>query len=1044
MSMDRIEAIEKFVRHNYGLVRSTSKFEKNIYKDIKKDYFANSLKYRFGIPDDKEICDCLIEILIKNEKLFTEEKLQETISFIPFLKMNNIIAANYIVIMNSVSKKYEVKEETDKLNGIKKFEKELELVKKESTQDIEELISQKKEEYRRLPSILDDSDFEEPQQTIEIIKNNEWWEDLNLRDDPFSGPLDGFSTLDKSLYQQIIVETPPIKWAENKLNKDETSIFHKSFLLAGEFGTGKTTFYDFMAPHFTMKQIEPLRIALTDSINEAHYIEKFEKALCIEVIKLSKKYNLQRTGPMIDFEEARIHMLDIQNICQGFFIFIDDLHKHANSDLVFTFLSHLQIIKNNFSRDGINVMFMVAGFPSWREKIKKDSALTGFFDAHDQLTLPEVTPELAALAIKRRLQAFAVNPDKQIEIKTDFLTSVFKRVCSERGIVNIGFRPYIQEAIQRFEQRQFDILNVDINLVDPNIASKIRAILEADPEFATCLQKLIYGGGIQKQSARDMTLRILCEIYLRKGVGENGDFFNANKYYFKRLKEAGFIQKLDRQINGTRALVWMVNPIVERLNKSIISQFQLSMEDYLVPIYSTALTKTIKKKDLSKIEIYEQDVQQWQKHLDHGDILNLSKALANYNEVIFKFAQSSHLSFDDLPATEKVKDTIWMMMKVLIRYESPYLLDISGENNIEGWSIRFRTLQCCAYFLYLLRSAETGSVEDRARLISFADESFGELWSELRQSINVFQHCGIKCYMIPKGVLRTIYSEYNVLIPVSGRHLEYFDSLSEFIAQIESSIRQYLLVSSSLIFGPYNTRLKQYPEAIRKYITKNLISQSNSFDSYNEFVNLNRGNYRLLFQDTDKKSTFYKYIIRPIVVRWDSKDIEAFFEIFGDLNIITSHQKIGQTDETNRDISTFFRLACRIVADMSLRLKELLMTENMIITIGETTNILYGQRLEGYLNTSLNDNDKNSQIPESIFRHDITQTLKIETVAGLINDSDNTFGYIELNMLELEETRIKFGREFSEIVSLITYYLAKNEVKAMPLYGEDIWLKNVK
>ena len=129
--MDRIEAIEKFVRHNYGLVRSTSKFEKNIYKDIKKDYFANSLKYRFGIPDDKEICDCLIEILIKNEKLFTEEKLQETISFIPFLKMNNIIVANYVVIMNSVSKKYEVKEETDKLNGIKKFEKELELVSKE-------------------------------------------------------------------------------------------------------------------------------------------------------------------------------------------------------------------------------------------------------------------------------------------------------------------------------------------------------------------------------------------------------------------------------------------------------------------------------------------------------------------------------------------------------------------------------------------------------------------------------------------------------------------------------------------------------------------------------------------------------------------------------------------------------------------------------------------------------------------------------------------------------------------------------------------------
>jgi len=1039
----KIGAIQKFVRNNYKLLKETSQFDKKRYKEIKKEYFGKVLKHQFGNPRDKEICDCFVELLIKTEGILDEKSLKQAISGTPFLKMNNITADQYIATISLLSKKYAIKEDIADLKEIDRIERQLEWVKKERTKEIEDFIIQKKEEYRRLPSILDDVDFEEPEKPPQRDQITTWWEDLNLKDNPFPGGLDGFSMIDKSLYQQIIVETGPILWALNKLEKDPSDIFHKGFLLAGEFGTGKTTFCDFISPHLTMKHIEPIRIALTANIDEAHYIQSFEKELCIEITKLARRFNVATTGPLIDISEARIHMLDIQKIVKGFVMFIDDLHKHANSNLVFRFLSHLQIVKNNFSRDGIDMAFIVAGFPSWRERIKRDSALTGFFDAPEELTLPEVTPALAAQAIKRRLQAFAVNPAKELEVKEEFLKSIFKRVCVERGVDNIGFRPYIQEAINRFGQRQFDILSVDITVFDTIKLQEIKATLEGNSDFVRSINKLIYGGGIKKKSVTEMTLKILCAIYLRKGVTEDEDFFNTQKFYFKRLTEAGLTQKFDRPIENHHILVWKVNPSIDELNKEIITKFGLSMEDYLVPIYSTAVQKAPKKKELTIAQVYEQDLKQWGKEMDPQIVSSLRKALTSYSVNIFQFTHSGTNSRGSLPSVEEVKESIWTMMKSIIRYESPFLLDICGETNIEGWSLRHRSLQCSEHFISLLRNTKSAdfTVADHTRLISFADEAFGELWDDLKDSINVYRKSSATCYMLPKKILRTIYAEHHTLLSSIGQHPEYFSSLDRFLEQIEQTLRQYLLVSSTLVFGPYHVRVKYYPEDIRKYITKRLPSLSTSYEGYNEFENLNRGQYRSLFQDSGKQTPFYRYIIRPVIRKWDTQDINAFFEIFGDMNIITSHKKSSLVEDTKRDISTFFRLACRFIADICIRLKSLLMMENLIAISGDSTCILFGQRPEGYESFAREVRVGETKLAEFIYHHDITNALQSNALLELMNNTDNIFGCVELEMLEVDETRIKFGKGFSEIMSLIAYYLAKNKLLGKPLYGASIWLR---
>ena len=310
-----------------------------------------------------------------------------------------------------------------------------------------------------------------------------------MRENPFPGPLDGFFLIDKSLYNEIIVETPPIQWALNKVKKEQIDIFHKGFLLGGESGTGKTTFFDFMAPHLTIKHIEPIRIALSQNISVAHYVQKFEKVM-----------------------------------------------------------------------------------------------------------------------------------------------------CSEIGHANIGFRPYIQEAVNNFQEKKFDILSIDFTKLDENIRQRIKQSLEASDTFKKSIDKLVFGGGIKKKEVREMALKVLCETYLRKGVSEDEEIFEKNIFLFKQLSECGLIQKYDRK----GKLVWKVSQILHELNKKIITQFNLSMEDYLVPIYSVPTLKVKEKKtEQNKVEIFEQDLREWTGKMESSLALNLATALKMYSENIFPFTETN-------------------------------------------------------------------------------------------------------------------------------------------------------------------------------------------------------------------------------------------------------------------------------------------------------------------------------------------------------------------------------------------------------------------
>lgn len=1048
--MKREDALIAFVRNNFKLLKEKDNFDKKKYDAIKKDFFAKKLKHKFGIPRDKEICNYLVGLLIKSQDIADKEHLEPIISETPFLRNNNIQADEYLHLIDIAKNKYAIKEELEVLNPIEKLEKMTEFVKRESIKEIDELIQQKQEEYRKLPSILDDEKLTEPEELPQRTEEREWWEELNLKENPFPGSLDGFSQINKSLYKEIIIETQPIKWALSKLPKATSDLFHKGFLLGGEFGTGKTTFFDYMAPLFVMEHIEPIRVAISDNMSVSHYIQKFEKLICIEITKLAKKYQINDFGRICDFEESRLVMYEIQQHgVKGYFIFIDDLHKNIESSMVFKFLSNLQIIKNTFSRDNINVFFMVAGFPSWRDRILQDSALTGFFDASDELILPTVTPELAASAIKKRLQAYSINPEKELSVKPEFFKIIFKKVSSEIGEKNIGFRPYIQEALNYFIAKKYDILNIDFTRLSDETIHEIKKMLESNNSFKKHIDKLIFGGGIKKKEIRELTLKLLCEIYLRQGVEEDETIFINNKFSFKQLIDSNLIQKYNR--NGK--LAWKIAHNLDDLNKKVIGRHNLSLEDYLLPIYSFP---TIRQKDKiierTKVEAYEEDLRNLSGYLDYSILENTQNALKLYSENIFPYAENvkqKTISQIKNAQLEKIRECIWSLMKSIIKFESPSLLDICGERDIRGWKLRHRSLEASQHFIALEQNMETegGDVEevDTARLISYANDTFDELWHELKKSITIYQSSLVKCYDLRKEILETIYSEHDHLFAFSRPKEEYFETFQKYIETVEKDLRQYLLVSCTLIFGPYHERLKYYPDNIRKYITKSTPSPSISYESYNEFENMNRGQYRFLFTQISKTSELYRYVIEPIIKNWDSKDLGIFFSLFGDLNIATSHIKASELEEKKKEIPTFFRLSCRFMAALSSHIRNLLIQRNVITESSSKTIVQFGhQYMKNNEPVKIVKMEEAKDIPTFLYPYEISSLITPESENRISDNSDNLYGAVEIDVSDIEKIRISFGMNYCDTIALIAYLLARGKYRAITLYGTNIYLFKIK
>jgi hypothetical protein len=117
---------------------------------------------------------------------------------------------------------------------------------------------------------------------------------------------------------------------------------------------------------------------------------------------------------------------------------------------------------------------------------------------------------------------------------------------------------------------------------------------------------------------------------------------------------------------------------------------------------------------------------------------------------------------------------------------------------------------------------------------------------------------------------------------------------------------------------------------------------------------------------------------------------------------------------------------------MSSRLKELITKDNFIHEVSPVESIVvFGCGGAGY--------KSESEIPSAFYRHKTSYAMD-EQFERNVNISDNAFGYAEIDLLDIEGIRIKFGRSFSDSIACLAYFLAKERIRLMTLYGTDVFL----
>ena len=291
--MDRRELILGFIRQNLSLLIDKD-FLSALYKTKKKEYFLERYaKSRQGLPRDTEIANELMWYLIRNNIVTTTVYLSKYLQ-LPFLASGIHDPQPYYDSLKLKDRQipeidFSKLKKTDLMQALR--EQLMAEIRFESTAskiaDIEEEIKRKLEEYNSLPSIVDQGEFPEPIPEDLNLYSEEytvWWKQLNLTGDPFP-TTEGLMRIDPTTYDSVVVKTPLFQKYLSYIRNTTNEIF-KNTIFFGEFGSGKTTLFEYLKRALSSNEIESVYVQLYSEKDLQSLKITFKKKL-IEELSLS-------------------------------------------------------------------------------------------------------------------------------------------------------------------------------------------------------------------------------------------------------------------------------------------------------------------------------------------------------------------------------------------------------------------------------------------------------------------------------------------------------------------------------------------------------------------------------------------------------------------------------------------------------------------------------------------------------------------------------------------------------------------------------------
>jgi len=584
------QVLREFIKVNLRILLEDP-FPNNLYEAKRREFFGKKYNNKYKRPRKNTVARNLMNYLINSI-----QNLGELNNFFnkPFIQDNlSEKDKNTFIEIVKIKEKDEIdidfKKIKDSTYKTKVKEKLIDEIIEESSSEINQAILEKEKEYYSIPSILDSIDIKEPDIVKKIdddkIEFEEdllpWWRKLDLISNPFPG--NSLDKIDKNIWDEIVYKTSIFKKYQRYIDKDVDELF-KNIIFYGEYGSGKSTFFEYIQPSFIKNRIIPLYILLYGENDSKSLQIKYEKKLIKELINACNKLNIHghlRLPDSIDETIDFLFDLIIKDGQRGIIIIIDELHKNPNLDPAMDFLNNLQSYtsEQRKRKPHLDMGVFLSGSYEWKDHIEKTPIYSGSFLEYENM--PNITPEIACKTINMRLKAFSRNPDNPKQIQLDAVKRAFDNLIS--SYIPITFRYVIKYIIDEFKKNNFDILTFD------SLPSEKRKLIknkfDQNHVIKTRFDILIYGSqNIEKIKSKEnlkITLDQLVLLYLKNYVRESDTKFKEFQFNYKKLSEVGLITKSLDNIG----LKWTICKELNDLNDEVIKEYGISLENYLIDIY---------------------------------------------------------------------------------------------------------------------------------------------------------------------------------------------------------------------------------------------------------------------------------------------------------------------------------------------------------------------------------------------------------------------------------------------------------------------------
>jgi hypothetical protein len=941
--LDKREAIHLFIKRNSAVFRNDP-FPAQAFKKLKKGFFQNFTG--IGIPKDSEIAAEILEGMINSAQIKNETDLEE-ILILPFFRdrVSNKTYYHERLRLKLQKKepfidvsKIEDAEYAEKIKEDLKKEVRAEIIqeKEEKIQQLEDKIAVKTEEYLSIPSILDKEDYVVPEilEASEEVLDQEtiylpWWDKLGLKEDPFH-LLEGLEKIDRALHDQIVCKTEIFNKYVTMIQKNPQNLY-RNIVVFGQFGSGKTTFFEYIEPLLYDCRIYPIYIQLGGEFEVRELVFEFRRQLSTE---LSRLYAVL-TGkglPSLDTwdDEKKIAELltmlaneEIARSAKGFVVFIDDLHK-GDLDKAMRFMSHLQILGSKLRRESnFNIGFFVAGSPDWEIKMSNDPLFSG--SVHTQERIPPLKLDIAFDAINKRLRVFAKNPDNPRQLERNFIEKIYKGL--QYNGQEITFRRVMREVINEFEANHFDSLSTNPIKIPINVLEEIKTKLEQNYLVRGQINRLLYGAKGLKPAQKRRCLEVLVSVYVRKSIPDS-EIREHEAPFLQQLAHAGLLRKVDEG-----KLVWRISKELLLVNKKIIQQYNLSLEDYLLKIYFAEFQAEKRKMKLQSEEI--QSLNAMLSRMKRDLVREHLEGTRNlHSEIIesgYKYLNSEE------EANAIIKKCIASLTKLTLAYQTYERLQrpIGGSDleDLSFWKDFWWTPEVMQQFVRVVTSESEDKRRLVAHVVSLYREAFPLIFSFFKEEYDKSQQLHIPLVDLKNDEIKLLHDCRDL-----WGESDYAELASKLTKTIEKKLRVFLYDIFTLLYGDFDNRIKFLDSDSRKYINKNI--QENTSKGFsvprNEFQQLNRGQYKNLITGVHGISEGrrnWNYIFSH-VFKWTEQELDSYLDMFAEINIKVSHINIEDSIRASEQdyVYNFIQKSMRFMMDINNAYLKLLKPDCVELT----------------------------------------------------------------------------------------------------------------